>query len=187
MRRRTFLQRAAASAATAIWVSGVSAREPERKPRRLLDDHPWEKTIYSPQNGAIALMEDFQESVGCGYGKHLHGLLLCKSYDVTRKVFVRLACHSMTHGSDVRTDVFEHKITWPAGGESLMVRTLKDADDYWKFHGHAYPWIGFESITDWPTDECYLRMRAPLRWPHSDDLPWKPPEGLPRMRRTYYS
>ncbi|WP_141396336.1 hypothetical protein [Polaromonas sp. AET17H-212] len=30
---------------------------------------------------------------------------------------------------------------WP-GGEELLFRTFNAADDYWKYHGHEYPFIG---------------------------------------------
>ena len=179
MRRRTFLQSAAATVTMGTLVDFAKAE--------FAPEYPWEKTIFNPRNGVLALLDDFQKDVG-KYGKHFRGILLCQHFNATEKVFRRLVRHCGENHRDysmVTVNMSKYTITWHTG-EYLLVRTMRSPDDYWDYHGAAYQWIGFESITDWPTRECYNRMRAPLRWPHADDIPWKPPEGLPRMRSTYY-
>ncbi len=43
------------------------------------------------------------------------------------------------------------------------------------YHGHELPWIGFEELTNWNTDECYTRMFSCSRSSRS---------GMPRMVRA---
>jgi len=45
-------------------------------------------------------------------------------------------------------------------GEELLLRTMKDSDDYWSYHGHEYPFIAWEEVTNWPTDDCYEVMKS---------------------------
>lgn len=46
---------------------------------------------------------------------------------------------------------------WPTG-ETLYFRQFSKPSDYWKYHGHAYPWIGWEELSTWPDDKCFKSM-----------------------------
>jgi len=37
---------------------------------------------------------------------------------------------------------------------------MKTSRDYISYHGHAYPWIGFEELTNWPADDVYRVMMS---------------------------
>src|SRR5690606_11909130 len=53
------------------------------------------------------------------------------------------------------------KMEWRfADGERLLLRHMSRAADYWNYHGHEYPWIGWEELTNWPDDTCYRSMFA---------------------------
>ena len=56
----------------------------------------------------------------------------------------------------------DHRWVWP-DGEMLLFRYGKNMDDYWNYHGHEYPWIGFDELTLWPNDEFYIAMRTVCR------------------------
>lgn len=43
-------------------------------------------------------------------------------------------------------------------GETLKFTYFETPDDYWRFHGQEIPFIGWEEITAYTTDECYLSM-----------------------------
>src|SRR6185437_8471143 len=60
-------------------------------------------------------------------------------------------------------------------GEELLLRHMKGPDDYWNYHGHEYPWIGWEELTNWPTSECYESMFACSRSSY---------DGMPRKYRA---
>ena len=40
----------------------------------------------------------------------------------------------------------------------LLLRHMAKPADYDNYHGHAYPWIGWEELTNWATSEMYLKM-----------------------------
>jgi hypothetical protein len=60
-------------------------------------------------------------------------------------------------------------------GERLLFRHMGRPEDYWNYHGHEYPFIGFEELTNWPIPDCYVSMFACCRCST---------EGVPRMVRA---
>ena len=58
------------------------------------------------------------------------------------------------------------------GGEELHFRAMKDPEDYWNYHGHEYPFIAWEELTNYPDDVCYEKMKSCNRC----SIP-----GVPRM------
>jgi hypothetical protein len=44
---------------------------------------------------------------------------------------------------------------------------MATAEDYLAYHGHEYPWIGWEELTNWATADCYETMMACCRSSHS--------------------
>ncbi len=110
------------------------------------------------------LLMDFAQFVGKGFGAAWRGILFRKSYkqlaDVvtkSKKWFKKIFPDAKFLGS--MTD-----FKWVfASGEELLFRTFKTTDDYWDYHGHEYPWIGWEELTSWPTDEGYKMMMSCCR------------------------
>lgn len=121
-----------------------------------------------------ALIMDFLQHVGKGYGSEWRGILFRQTYpqlsDVinkTQKWFKRIF-------PKARFNKVEHTWTFP-GGEQLLLRHMKSADDYWNYHGHAYPWIAWEELCNWPDDKCYTVMMSCCR----STVP-----GMPRCYRS---
>jgi len=54
------------------------------------------------------------------------------------------------------------KWVWPTG-EELLFRAFEDEEDYWSFHGHELPFIGWEELTSWPNINCYESMKSTNR------------------------
>jgi len=53
----------------------------------------------------------------------------------------------------------ETKRTWTfPGGATLKMRFLEKDKDVHRYQGHQYTWIGFDELTNWATDYCYLYM-----------------------------
>jgi len=63
-------------------------------------------------------------------------------------------------------------------GEKLYFRVAKKIADYDSYHGHGYPWIGWEELTSWPTEELYISMLSICRWAHP---------GMPRHYRATFN
>jgi hypothetical protein len=45
-------------------------------------------------------------------------------------------------------------------GEELLFRAMKDPEEYWNYHGHEYPFIAWEELTNYPDDQCYEKMKS---------------------------
>lgn len=120
------------------------------------------------------LLNTFGMHVGAGFGPDWRGILFRQTYpqlaDVVAKAekwFRRIFPTSKFNRAQMRWDF--------ATGERLYFRHMRTADDYWSYHGHEYPWIGWEELTNWPDDGCYRRMFACLRSSRA---------GMPRMVRA---
>lgn len=123
---------------------------------------PYWEVLYEGTRGpgkTDALIMDFVQYVGKGYGAAYRGILFRESYpqlaDVisrTKKYYKRLFPGAIFNSTQT-------KWIFP-DGEELLFRQMRNPDDYWNYHGHEYPWIAWEELTNWPTRECYDSMKA---------------------------
>jgi hypothetical protein len=113
------------------------------------------------------LLMDFAQHVGksvCpgdhkGYGAEWRGILFRQTYPQladlvakTKKWFPRVFPAATFN---------ESKMTWAwPTGETLRLSYMAREEDYWNYHGHSYPWIGWEELTTWPSDHCYKIMMS---------------------------
>ena len=111
-----------------------------------------------------ALLIDFAQYCGRGFGAAWKGILFRQTYpqlqDViskSKKIFMRLPKAQRPVYNES-----QHFWRWP-DGEMLYFRQFMKPDDYWNYHGHEYPWIGWEELCNWPTDEGYKRMMSCCR------------------------
>lgn len=127
---------------------------------------PCGEVLYHGSRGGgktTALIMDFAQGVGRGWGAHWRGVLFREEAtqlsDVIAKTlrwFPRLFPGARYISSGERKWVF------PDGAE-LLLRPLRRLEDYGRFHGHEYSWIGFEELTAWAAPDAYLAMMSCLR------------------------
>lgn len=152
----------------AIW-------QPQRGSQTLFVSCPIIEALFEGTRGngkTDALLMDFAQHVGQGFGAAWRGILFRQSYpqlvDVitkTKKWFYQIFPDARYNGSD-------H--TWTFGdGEQLLLRSIHSIDEYWNYHGHEYPWIGWEELTNWPMGDCYEKMRSCLRSSYAGNMPRK--------------
>ena len=133
--------------------------------------HPWVfELLYHGTRGpgkSDVLLVDFLQDTGKGYGADWRGILIRQTYKQlvdlivkSKKIFLRLRNAPKWNGSD-------HTWTWPSGEQLLMRQMLRD-DDYWNYHGHQYPWIGWDELCNWPSDSLYKRMISCCRTTNPD-------------------
>lgn len=107
----------------------------------------------------MTLIMDFAKEVGKGYGKSWRGILFRRSYgdldDVVRKIEDFLP--KLFPGFRFLKSKSEYAAVWESG-EQLLLRHMMNEDDYEAYHGHEYPWIGFEELTQWEDDKAYRLM-----------------------------
>lgn len=120
------------------------------------------------------LLMDFFQHVGKGWGAEWRGILFRQTYPqlsdiiVKSKKWFKLLCPGAKFNEST------HTWTFPTG-EQLLLRHMKKADDYWNYHGHAYPWIGWEELCNWADSKCYTVMMSCCR----STMP-----GMPRCYRA---
>lgn len=130
-----------------------------------------------------ALIMDFLQHVGVGWGAEWRGILFRQSYpeldDIIKKTkkWIPLIFPTATFNKNDHTWTFKD-------GEQLLLRHMDNVDDYKKYHGHEYPWIAWEELTNWPTLECYNIMKSCCRSSVSPDKKDKLGRPMPRKYRA---
>lgn len=103
----------------------------------------------------------FRRWVGQGFGRHWRGVIFDREY----KNLDDLVSKSMRwfpefkDGARFLSSKSDYRWVWPTG-EELMFRTVKKASDYWAYHGQEFPWIGWNELTKYPTDELFDAMMS---------------------------
>ena len=153
--------------------------QPQEGSQELFLRCPGAEVLYEGTRGSCktdGLVMDFAQHTGQGYGLNWRGILFRLTFpqleDIisrTKKWFSRIFPEPQAI-----YNAGNHKWVW-ATGEELLLRYMQNPDDYWNYHGHEYPWIGWEELTNWPTPDCYDRMKACNRSSHS---------GMPRKYRS---
>lgn len=120
------------------------------------------------------LLMSFCMHVGKGHGSAWKGILFRQTYKQLSDVITKTKKWIPQIWPDAKFNHSEHTWTWPTG-EQLLLRQFNKPDDYWNYHGHEYPWIGWEELCNWPMDDGYKRMMSCCR---SSKI------GMPRMVRA---
>lgn len=103
----------------------------------------------------------FRRRVGQGYGRHLRGIIFDREY----KNLDDLVSKSMRwfpefkDGARFLSSKSDYKWVWPSG-EELMFRTVRRPQDYWAYHGQEFPFIGWNELTKYPTDDLFESMMS---------------------------
>lgn len=121
-----------------------------------------------------ALIMDFFQHVGKGYGGEWRGVLFRQTYPQLSDVIVKTTKWFKFLSPGAKYNQSTHTWTFP-DGEQLLLRHMKSPNDYWNYHGHAYPWIGWEELCNWPDSKCYTVMMSCSR----STVP-----GMPRCYRA---
>jgi len=114
-----------------------------------------------------ALLMDFAMDTGQGFGEEWRGILFRKSYPELADVISKSKKWFSRMRNPPKFNEANSTWTWP-GGEQLLLRHMRRVDDYNAYHGHAYPWIGFEELTTWATPDCFTVMQSCCRSTHPD-------------------
>jgi len=114
-----------------------------------------------------ALIMDFAMDTGQGFGAEWRGILFRKSYPELADVISKSKKWFSRMRNPPKFNEVNSTWTWP-GGEQLLLRHMRRPDDYNAYHGHAYPWIGFEELTTWATPDCFTIMQSCCRSTHPD-------------------
>jgi hypothetical protein len=104
----------------------------------------------------------FRRNVGVGYGQFWRGIIFDREY----KNLDDLVSKSMRWFPEIGdtkarflSSKSDYRWVWPTG-EQLLFRTLKRPTDYWGYHGQEFPFIGWNELTKYPTEELFEAMMS---------------------------
>lgn len=101
----------------------------------------------------------FRARVGLGYGSFWRGVIFDREYKNLDDLVTKSKrwFPDFNDGCKFLESAKDYKWVWPTG-EELLFRQAAKASDYWKYHGHEYPFIGFNELTKYPSREVYDMM-----------------------------
>ncbi len=121
---------------------------------------PVPEALYEGTRGpgkTDAMLVDFAQHTGQGYGAEWRGILFRRTYKELEDVINKSTKLFAIIFPEAKYNSSSHEWKWPTG-EVLLFRYFEHERDYWSYHGHAYPWIGWEELCTWPSDSCYKSM-----------------------------
>lgn len=129
------------------------------------------EVLYHSGRGAgktDSLLMDFAQHVGKGFGVEWRGIIFRKTFpDLEDIINKSLKWFPLIFGESCTYNQTKHVWTWNTG-EKLYFAQFERETDYNKYHGHAYPFIGWEELTTYPDDKCYKVMMSCCRSTHPD-------------------
>lgn len=116
------------------------------------------------------LLADFLD--GIDYGPYHKGILFRRTYPELEELIFRSQQIYLPLGAEYQ----ETKRQWVfPSGALLKMRFLEQDKDVHRYQGHQYTWVGFDELTNWPTDYPYTYIFSCAR----------SPQGLPvRVRAS---
>lgn len=125
---------------------------------------PCDETLYEGARGpgktAVQIMA-FVKNVGKGYGKFWRGVIFDLEFDHLGGIVTESKkwIPKFEDGAKFLESPMAYKWVWPTG-EELLFRHVKKISDYEGFHGHEYPFIGWNELTKHPTDKLYEKFKS---------------------------
>lgn len=103
----------------------------------------------------------FRRHVGQGFGKYWRGIIFDREYKNLDDLVSKSQRWFPEFKDGVRflSSKSDYRWVWPTG-EQLLFRTAKRASDYWSYHGQEFPFIGWNELTKYPTDELFEAMMS---------------------------
>lgn len=133
---------------------------PQRGSQAFFLADPTVEVLYEGTRGpgkTDALIMDFCQDVGKGWGAEWKGVLFRQTHPQLRDVIEK----SKKWIKRIWPNAFynEVKAMWEwKTGERLYFSHFNVPSQYSDYHGHAYPWIGWEELTTWANPDCYKVM-----------------------------
>lgn len=140
---------------------------------------PCNEILYHGTRGpgkTDAQLMAFRKNVGKGYGKYWRGIIFDKEYKNLDDLVAKSKkwFPQFNDGAKFKESTKDYKWVWPTG-EELLFRVGYREKDYEAYHGHEYPFIGFNELTKQSSRKFYDAIHScnrssflPLE--HSPDL-----------------
>lgn len=132
--------------------------------QELAIDSRCHHTLYHGARGpgkTITQLMRFRRRVGIGYGSFWRGVIFDREFKhlsdlvaQSKRFFTQFQDGATFHSSGS-----DYKWVWPTG-EELLFRHIKKVAEYDSYHGHEYPFVGFNELTKYPTGDIYEKMMS---------------------------
>jgi hypothetical protein len=121
----------------------------------------WELLMHGNRGGGKTdwLLMDYASGVGRGYGSDYRGLLLREATTELGDVIAKSQKWFPRLFPGAKYNEQRKKWKFP-DGETLWFNYARVLSDYDQYHGHEYPWIGWEELTNHAVDEVYLKLMS---------------------------
>lgn len=121
-------------------------------------------TLYAGSRGpgkSDTQLMRFRRNVGKGYGPFWRGIIFDREYKNLDDLVVKSHrwFYAFDDGAKFLSSAKDYKWVWPTG-EELLFRAIKRIEEYWGFHGHEYPFIGWNELCKYPTRQLYDMMMS---------------------------
>lgn len=122
----------------------------------------------------------YRRFVGVGYGAFWRGVIFDREYKNLDDLIVKSQrwFKQYNDGAVFLKGGGDYKWVWPTG-EELLFRQMKTEDDYWKYHGQEFPFIGWNELTKQPNSNLYDMIMSCNR------SSFLPAEHTPRSMLTF--
>jgi hypothetical protein len=127
-------------------------------------DSRCDHTLYEGARGpgkTVTQLMRFLRHVGKGYGQFWRGVIFDLEFDhlgglvaESKKWFGKFG-----DGAKFYESTSAYKWVWPTG-EELLFRHVKKVSDYEGFHGHEYPFLGWNELTKHASSELYDKFMS---------------------------
>lgn len=103
----------------------------------------------------------FRRNCNRGYGAFWRGIIFDMEYKNLDDLIMKSKrwFYDYNDGAVFLESTSQLKWKWPSG-EELLFRSVKSPDDYWAYHGHEYPFIGWNELTKYATPKLYEKMMS---------------------------
>ncbi len=133
--------------------------------------HPWVfEMLYHGTRGpgkSDTLLMDFAQFIGQGWGLQYKGVIFRQTFPQLEDIITKAKRWFPQIFPGAKWNGSSYKWVFP-DGEELLFRQFNKPDDYWKYHGQEFQFIGWDELTNWATLEGYTSMMSCLRTTNPD-------------------
>lgn len=128
---------------------------------------PYYECLYHGSRGngkSFALILSFLVFVGRGFKQAYSGYIFRREYQELEEI--RDQCHkifSQMYKSGYKYVGKPEDQFYLPSGERLKLAHAEKMKDYWKYHGKARPFLGFDELCNWPDLKLYERLKSICR------------------------
>lgn len=113
-----------------------------------------------PGKTDVQLMR-FRSRCNLGYGQFWRGIIFDMEYKNLDDLIMKSKrwFYDYSDGAYFLESTSQLKWKWPTG-EELLFRSVKRPEDYWAYHGHEYPFIGWNELTKYNSPKLFEKMMS---------------------------